>query len=251
MFFNDAYGKLIISDRAIDSVFSIYNISSIVKIIDDPWWLSWRFGSAYVLLVAVILVLQLLVVEKSSAKLSYASFTEDNSSSNQDESSKLHIKVLPIPAWTTGNCKPALKSSFLFDTTTLFSLLLSTTILLILHKYKSTSEKGFDKNYFYFSTVKTSLVRGMYSTTFWSGKHKIYSSKWHKYWSISECFFLAVFCTSSAVNIFSTLTGILLPLFIFTIPLSLDLMSSTLMITSDRKFRGVRGSSGVKSNYRF
>ena len=50
-------------------------------------------------------------------------------------------------------------------------------------------------------------------------------------------FFIAAFCTSSsAVNIFSVLTGILLPLFIFTIPLSLDSMSPTFMITSDRKF---------------
>ena len=67
----------------------------------------------------------------------------------------------------------------------------------------------------------------MYSITFWSGKHKIYLSKWQKYWSISECFFIAAFCTSSAINIFSA------------IPLSLDSMSPTFMITSERIFGGV------------
>ena len=46
----------------------------------------------------MLLVLQLLVVEKPSEKLSsYVPLVEDNPFSNQDESSKLDIKVLPIP----------------------------------------------------------------------------------------------------------------------------------------------------------
>ena len=127
------------------SVFTTLSLVGLRGLVDDPWWLSWRFGSANVLLVAVLLVLQSLLAEKLSAKLSsYAPLIEDNPSWNHDESSKLDIKVLPIPVdnelWTTDNCKPVLRLSFLFDTTTLFSLLLSTTILLILHKYKSTFE---------------------------------------------------------------------------------------------------------------
>ena len=37
---------------------------------------------------------------------------------------------------------------------------------------------------------------------------------------------------------FSTLTGILLPIFFFIIPLSLDSMSPTFMITSTREVKG-------------
>ena len=73
----------------------------------------------------MLLLLQLLVIEKPSEKLSsYAPLVEDNLFSNQDEPSKLDIKVLLIlidnELWTRGNCKPVLRLSFLFDTTTLF-----------------------------------------------------------------------------------------------------------------------------------